>query len=66
MVRSDLTVLLQYRLTERVISARKLKEIRTISERKGRKLKSAEFPELPTILLYAFGEHDTKEDGGGV
>ena len=29
-------------------------------------MKTAEFPELATVLLYAFGEYDVKEDGGGV
>ena len=66
MVRSDLTTLQQYKLTERVISARKLREIKTIAEGRGRKLKSTQFPELPTVLLYAFGEYNVKEDGGGV
>ena len=51
--------------TERVISQRKFKEIRII-EGRGRKLKSTEFPELATVLSYAFGEHDIKEGGGGL
>ena len=54
-----------YKLTERIISSRKLKEIRTISEGRGRKLKSQEYPELAAVLSYAFGEHDMKECGGG-
>ena len=29
-------------------------------------MKTAEFPELATVLLHAFGEYDVKEDGGGV
>ena len=65
MVRNDLTQL-QHKLTERVISARKLKEIKTIGEGRGRKLKTEEFPELPTVLLYAFGGYNIKQDGGGV
>ena len=66
MVRNGLTQLQQHKLTERVISARKLKEIKTIGEGTGRKLKTEEFPELPTVLLYAFGEYNIKQDGGGV
>ena len=66
MVRSDLIVVQQHKLTERIISVRKLKEIRTIGEGRGRKLKTTQFPELATVLLYAFGEYDIKEDGGGV
>lgn len=37
MVRSDLTIIQQHRLTERVISQRKLKEIKTIADGRGRK-----------------------------
>ena len=49
----------QYKLTGRIISARKFKEIKTISEGRGRKLKSTHFPELATVLSYAFGELDS-------
>ena len=66
MVRNDLTTIQQYQLTERVISQRKFKEIRIIAEGRGRKLKSTEFPELASVLSYAFGEHDIKESGGGL
>ena len=45
-VRSDLTTQQQYRLTQRIISRRKLSEIKVISEGRGRKLKIVEFPEL--------------------
>ena len=38
-VRNDLTNVQQYKLTERIISSRKLKEIKTIGEGRGRKLK---------------------------
>ena len=57
-VRSDMTNVQQFKLTERIISARKIKEIKTIGEGRGRKLKSTHFPELSTILAYAFGETD--------
>lgn len=51
-----MTTIQQHQLTERIISARKLKEIRTISQGRGRKLKANEFPELATVMSYAFGE----------
>lgn len=57
-VRSDMTNVQQFKLTERIISARKFKEIETVGEGRGRKLKSTHFPELSTILSYAFGETD--------
>ena len=59
-VRNDLTTLQQYNLTQRVIGSRKLKEICTVAEGRGRKLKSEEYPELNLALEYAFGELDTK------
>ena len=65
-VRSDLTVLQQYQLTQRMISQRKLKEIRIIAEGRGRKLKCSKFPELATVLSYAFGEYDMQQGGGGL
>ena len=66
MVRNDLTTLQQHQLTKRIISQRKLKEIRVFAEGRGRKLKSTEFPELATVLAYAFGEYDVNEGGGGL
>ena len=65
-VRNELTTLQQHDLTQRVISSRKLKEIRTVAEGRGRKLKSEEFPELNLALEYAFGELDTQNGGGGL
>ena len=65
-LRSDVTVEQQHRVTERLISVRKLKEIRTIGEGRGRKLKSTQFPELSTVLLHAFGEYNVRDDGGGI
>ena len=61
-VRSDLTVEQQHRL---IISARKLKEIKTIASGRGRKLKSTEFPQLAMALEYAFGENSRSEDSVG-
>lgn len=65
-VRNDLTNVQQYRLTQRIISSRKVKEIRTIASGRGRKLKCNEFPELSIALEYAFGEMDTQKGGGGL
>ena len=65
-VRNDLTTLQQHRLTERIVYQRKIKEIRIIAHGRGRKLKCTEYPELATILTYAFGEYDAHEDGGGL
>ena len=64
-VRNDMTNQQQYQLTERITSKRKLQEIRTIGKGRGRKLKCEKFPELATVLSYAFGELDAR-DGGGV
>ena len=43
-----------------------MKEICTIGEGHGRKLKSTEFPELGLVLEYAFGELDAQIGGGGL
>ena len=40
-----------------------MQKIRTIGEGRGRKLKTAGFPELATILLW---KYDVKDGGGGV
>ena len=66
MVRNDLTILQQYQLTQRLISQKKLKEIRVIAEGRGRKLKCTYFPELATVLAYAFGDYDVEQGGGGL
>ena len=66
MVRNDLTTEQQHCLTQRVISARKTKEIRTIAKGRGRKLKSDKFPELAATLEYVFGECDEAKGGGGL
>ena len=65
-VRSDLTNTQQYRMTQRIISSRKIKEIQTIAKGRGRKLKSEMFPELSVALEYAFGECDLQHGGGGL
>ncbi len=53
-------------LTERLISARKAKQIKTIAEGRGRKLKIDHFPDLPAVLQYAFGELDVEDGGSGL
>ena len=80
-VRNDLTNAQQYRLTQRIISSKKVKEICTIASGRGRKLKHNEFPELgialeslqtPTLELYQIRERrhtqikDTQRGGGGL
>ncbi len=65
-VRSDLTTLQQHLLAERVISARKIKQIKTVEPGRGRKLKTKHYPELSTVLEYAFGELDLEDGGGGL
>ena len=65
-VRSDLTNTQQYRMTQRIISSRKIKEIQTIAKGRGRKLKSEMFPELSVAVEYAFGECDLQHGGGGL
>ena len=64
-VRTDLTNEQQYQLTRRIVSARKMKEIKSIAEGRGRKLKIEHFPQLSIALEYAFGELDMSEGGGG-
>ena len=45
---------------------RKTKQIQTVAEGRGRKLKIQDFPELSTVLQYAFGELDVEDGGGGL
>ena len=65
-VRSDLTVKQQHRLTHRIITGRKVREIRIIAEGRGRKQKSSEYPELATVLEYTFGQLGVSSGGGGL
>ena len=62
---SDMTVEAQRRLIKHIIEQRKIKEIRQRAKGAGRCLKSVEFPELPTIFEFAFGEHDAQQLGRG-
>lgn len=65
-VRNDLTLTQQHQLTKRITRQRKVKEIRTIAQGRGRHLKAKEFPELAVALEYAFGELDVQGGGGGL
>ena len=49
-VRTGLTNRQQYALQQRIVTARKAKEMRTIAEGRGRLLKSDSFPELGILL----------------
>ena len=64
-VRSDLTVVQQHQLVQRIISKRKIQEIKTIASGRGRKLKAEEYP-IAIALEYAFGELDLQRGGGGL
>lgn len=68
MVRSDPTNPQQYGLSKRVISVWKLKRNLNHWWRKTYVEKTKVYRvsrAIPTILLYAFRDHDNKEDGGG-
>ena len=65
-VRNDMTCKQQYTLTNRIIFARKIKQIKVIASGRGRKLKVHEYPELPSVLEYAFGEKGPTEDSIGL
>ena len=41
------------------------KYFKSISDGRGRRLKCQEFPELPALLEYAFGQQDVLTRGGG-
>lgn len=61
-VRNDMTN--SRPLTQRILSRRKLNEVRTIAKGRGRKLKADEYPEIAIALEYAFGEIDFQQGGG--
>ena len=64
-VRTGMTNEQQRRLTKRIVQSRKIKEIRTINAGRGRHMKTQQFPELASVIEYAFGERDIQELGGG-
>ena len=64
-VRNDCTNIQQHVLTKRIINMRKKKEIQIIAKGRGRLMLAAQFPELPLLLEYAFGDHNTHICSGG-
>ena len=64
-VRNDCKNIQQHVLTKRIINMRKKKEIQIIAKGRGRLMLAAQFPELPLILEYAFGNHNTHLCSGG-
>lgn len=56
-VRNDMTPRQQHELQRRIISKRKIKELKTIAKGRGATLKVEQFPELPMILEGVFGEN---------
>ena len=64
-VRNDCTNIQQHALTKRIINMRKKKEIQIIAKGRGRVMLAAQFPELPLLLEYAFGDHNTHLCSGG-
>ena len=55
-MRNDCTNIQQHVLTKRIINMRKKKEIQIIAKGRGRLMLAAQFPELPLLLEYAFGD----------
>lgn len=64
-VRNDMTVSQQYAHVQRKMKQSKEKDLKTIAEGRGRKLKCEEFPELARYIEYCFGEGDRVLRGGG-
>jgi len=65
-VRNDMTNQQQQKLYRLVLRRLKTKQLTSrISEGRGRKLKCEEFPELPALLEFAFGDGDRLQRSGG-
>ena len=64
-VRNDMTVSRQHAHVQRKTKQSKEKDLKTIAEGRGRKLKCEEFPELARYIEYCFGEGDRVLRGGG-
>ncbi|KAJ7391492.1 hypothetical protein OS493_018539 [Desmophyllum pertusum] len=64
-VRNDMIASQQHAHVQRKIQQRKEKDITTIAEGRGRKLKCEEFPELASYTEFSFGEGDRVLRGGG-
>ena len=64
--RNNMTVQQQYKFHRLLLRQLKTKTLKSrISEGRGRNLKCDEFPELPALLEFAFGDGDRLERGGG-
>lgn len=64
-VRNDMTVSQQHAHVQQETKQRKEKDLKTIPEGRGRKLKCEEFPVLTRYIEYCFGEGDRVLRGGG-
>lgn len=58
-VRNDMTTQQQNKFSRLLLRKLKIKQLKSrIAEGRGRKLKCEEFPELPVLLEFAFGDGD--------
>ena len=64
-VRNGMTDFQQHAHVQRKRKQRKEKDLKTIAEGRGRKLKCEEFPELTRYIEYCFSEGDRVVRGGG-
>ena len=64
-VRSDMTNKQQQEFERKKLKKLSAKYFKSICDGRGRRLKCEEFPELPFLLEYAFGQQDVLERGGG-
>ena len=64
--RNDMTNVQQHCLHRRTVNRRKQAEFKTRHEKRGRMLKSEQFPELTTVMEFVFDELDRSEGGGGL
>lgn len=56
----------QSKFSRLLLKKLKIKQLKSrIAEGRGRKLKCEEFPELPALLEFAFGDGDRLQQGGG-
>ena len=65
-VRNDMTTQQQNKFSRLLLRKLKIKQLNSrIAEGRGHKLKCEEFPELPALLEFAFGDGDRLRQGGG-
>ena len=64
-VRNDMTVSQQHAHVQQETKQRKEKDLKTIAEGRGRKLKCEEFPVLTRYIEHCFGKGDRVLRGGG-